>query len=161
MKNISSKQLERLDVLYRKGQFNGSSVPDWSRLTHKDVSRMIANAEEMEANTFHPADRVLKEELRRKVQSGNLIMHENELRFLTKIPAGELLWIQKSSNKGQEADITKAQCRRIKVLIGQGFLRHLSGIEINSLSYNTAKELIDEGEQNALEEHKMKGQYHV
>lgn len=161
MKNISSKQLERLDVLYRNGQFNGASVPDWSRVTETDVEKMIAKAEMMEANTFHPADNVLKEELKRKIQSGSLIMHENELRFLTKIPAGGILWIQKSSNKGQEADITKAQCRRIKVLIGQGFLRHLSGIEINSLSYNAAKELIDEGEQNALEEHKMKGQYHV
>lgn len=152
MKRISQKQLNQLDNLYRNGQLDGSKINNWTMLSREDGNSLISKAENTPKQTYQPAEVIVKNFLLEQIRSNELVMQEELLRFIPLATAERLCWMFQSSNKNTEADLSNAQCRRIRILIAKGFLKHKALGEIKNLSRKAAEKLIEEGENNALKE---------
>ncbi len=153
MKSCTEKQIEVLEKLYLSGKLDGSLVGDWRILSHDKAERLIVSSRNIAEGTFLPATPLLKEELRNCIQTGELVMENDLLRFMTLAVAEKMVWTVRSSVKNQDTDITFAQSCRIRILIAKGFLKYRPMSEIKSLSWKDAEKLIIEGEDNALNEY--------
>ena len=139
MKSCTEKQIEALEKLYLSGKLDGSQVGDWRILSRDNADRLIVSSQNNAEGTFQPITQNLKTALLHFIQERELV-------------AEEMVWTFKSAGKISDRDISHAQCCRIRVLMGKGFLKYRPMSEIKNLSNKAAKALIAEGEENALDE---------
>lgn len=152
MKSCTEKQIEVLEKLYLSGKLDGSLVGDWRILSRDNADRLIVSSQNNAEGTFQPITQNLKTALLHFIQERELAMEEDLLRFMPLSVAEEMVWTFKSAGKISDRDISHAQCCRIRVLMGKGFLKYRPMSEIKNLSNKAAKALIAEGEENALNE---------
>jgi hypothetical protein len=81
---------------------------------------------------------------------------EADLKYMTVNMGSVLLWMVTSSELNREELATRAQRKRVKRLIAEGFIRNGSAGKFRNLSFRTAERLIEEGERNALNGVRMK-----
>ena len=151
MTHLTQKQSEKFDVLYANGQVEGITGAELESFSSEYFDDLIQNCEKIAPHTFRPLPKAMRAELLCLIRSGELIeLTEADLKYMTVNTGSTLLWLNLSSEHNCEELATRAQRKRVKKLIAEGFVRGASSGRFRNLSFRTAERLIKEGERNAL-----------
>lgn len=157
MTHITPIQSGKLDALYANGQLEGISAAELESFSSEDVEDLIRQSENVLPHTYRPMPEAMRAELLSLIRSGDLTqVTEADLKYMTVNMGSVLLWMVTSSELNREKLATRAQRKRVKRLIAEGFIRGGSARKFRNLSLRTAERLIEEGERNALNGVRMK-----
>lgn len=151
MTHLTQDRLNKLDALYVNGQLEGISNAELKSLSMVEIEVLIRECEKIPPQTYQPLTDIMRNELISQIRSGNLKqVSEEDLKYMTEHTASALLWIVASPGRNLERLATRAQRKRVKKLIAEGFLQGGNARQFRNLSCRTADRLIEEGERNAL-----------
>ncbi|WP_288613589.1 hypothetical protein [uncultured Victivallis sp.] len=149
MAQVTSDQMKQLDALYVNGQLEGIDGTLLDSLSEEDAEMLIRQCEEVPPHTYQVMPEEMRTELTALIRRGMLPgISETDLIYMTEDRASTLLWLVTSSDLNREELATRAQRKRVKKMVAEGFLAPGTARQFVNLTRRTAEALIEEGEKN-------------
>ena len=149
MAQVTSDQMKQLDALYVNGQLEGIDGTLLDSLSEEDAEMLIRQCEEVPPHTYQVMPEEMRTELTALIRRGILPgISETDLIYMTEDRASSLLWLVTSSDLNREVLSTRAQRKRVKKMVAEGFLAPGTARQFVNLTRRTAEALIEEGEKN-------------
>ena len=149
MAQVTSDQMKQLDALYVNGQLEGIDGTLLDSLSEEDAEMLIRQCEEVPPHTYQVMPEEMRTELTALIRRGILPgFSETDLIYMTEDRASTLLWLVTSSALNREVLATRAQRKRVKKMVAEGFLAPGTARQFVNLTRRTAEALIEEGEKN-------------